>query len=55
MKFEKEKKDCLSKIDKSKKGSIDKKIKKLVELINLLNKKAKIRKKVRCWVLVREP
>ncbi len=36
MKFEKEKKDCLSKIDKSKKGSIDKKIKKLVELINLL-------------------
>ncbi len=36
MNFEKEKKDCLGKIDKSKKGSIDKKIKKLVDLINLL-------------------
>jgi len=36
MNFDKEKKGCLSKIDKSKKGSIDKKIKKLVELINSL-------------------
>ncbi len=36
MNFEKEKKDCLSKIDKSKKGSIDKKIKELVDLINSL-------------------
>ena len=36
MNFEKEKKDCLGKIDKSKKGSIDKKIKNLVELINSL-------------------
>jgi len=37
MKFEKEKEGCLSKIDKSKKGSIDKKIKKLINLINSLN------------------
>ncbi len=36
MNFEKEKKDCLNKIDKSKKGSIDKKIKELVDLINSL-------------------
>ena len=36
MNFEKEKKGCLNKIDKSKKGSIDKKIKNLVELINSL-------------------
>ena len=36
MNFEKEKKGCLNKIDRSKKGSIDKKIKKLVELINSL-------------------
>jgi len=36
MNFEKEKKDCLNKIDKSKKGSIDRKIKELVDLINSL-------------------
>lgn len=36
MNFEKEKKDCLNKIDKSKKGSIDKRIKELVDLINSL-------------------
>lgn len=36
MNFEKEKKDCLNKIDRSKKGSIDKKIKQLVDLINSL-------------------
>ena len=36
MNFDKEKEDCLNKIDKSKKGSIDRKIKKLVELINSL-------------------
>jgi len=36
MNFEKEKKGCLSKIDKSKKGSIDRKIKELVDLINSL-------------------
>lgn len=36
MDFEKEKKDCLGKIDRSKKGSIDKKIKQLVDLINSL-------------------
>ena len=36
MDFEKEKKGCLSKIDKSKKGSIDNKIKKLVDYINSL-------------------
>ena len=36
MNFDKKKKGCLSKIDKSKKGSVDKKIKKLVDLINSL-------------------
>ena len=36
MDFEKEKKECLNKIDRSKKGSIDKKIKELVDLINSL-------------------
>ncbi len=36
MNFEKEKKGCLNKIDRSKKGSIDKKIKELVDLINSL-------------------
>jgi len=36
MKFDKEKKDCLNKVDRSKKGSIDKKIKELVDLINSL-------------------
>lgn len=36
MNFDKEKKDCLSKIDKSKKGSVDKEIKQLVDLINSL-------------------
>jgi len=36
MKFDKEKKDCLNKVDRSKKGSIDKKIKQLVDLINSL-------------------
>jgi tRNA wybutosine-synthesizing protein 3 len=34
MSFELDKKNCLSKIDKSKKGNIDKKISKLIELIN---------------------
>ncbi len=36
MNFNKEKKDCLNRIDKSKKGLIDKKIKQLVDLINSL-------------------
>ena len=36
MNFEKEKKECLNKIDKSRKGSVDKKIKELVDLINSL-------------------
>jgi tRNA wybutosine-synthesizing protein 3 len=34
MSFELDKKNCLNKVDKSKKGHIDKKISKLVELIN---------------------
>jgi len=36
MKFDKEKKDCLNKIDKSKKGLVDKEIKQLVDHINSL-------------------
>lgn len=37
MTFEKDKKNILERIDKSKKGSIDKKIKNLIQLINSLN------------------
>jgi len=37
MNFDKEKKDCLNRIDKSKKGSVDKEIRQLVDCINSLS------------------